>query len=479
MPKVTDRLEDLLGREAPEWGIRPVPRALRTLSRIDVAVLWGDLSIGLLVLVSGALLVPALGFPRALVAIVVGSVIGCVPLALVGLAGARDAVPGMVLFRPVLGHRGSYLPSAVNLIQLVGWTAFELWAMGRVANAVSRNLLGFDMGVFWLAVMAVICTALAWAGPIFAVRKWLERFGIWVVAAVAVWITVRVLAVGDLGAVWHRPGSGGLPFWLAVDLVIAMPISWLPLVADFNRFAADPGRSARATFWSYAAGNVWFYALGALLVLAAGSGADVLDIGTTIAATAGGAVVLLVLLVGESDQAMANIYSGAVSVQNVRPAARQRPLILVLGLVGFLIAAALRDNAAPTFEVFLYLVGGVFVPLFGVFMADWGVRHRGRYGESALFEEALPGVRWRAFVPWAAGFVVYQWCVPTGPAWWIDGVARVFTALHLPFPLLAGSPLGASLPAFAVAFVLALLMPPREGRQVVRAPARGAATGRA
>ena len=461
---VTDRVEDLLEREAPQWGIRPVPTQLRRLRKLDISVLWGDLSIGLLVLVSGALLVPALGFPRALVAIVVGSVIGCLPLALVGLAGARDAVPGMVLFRPVLGLRGSYLPSAANLVQLVGWTAFELWAMGRVANAVSRDLFGLDMGTVWLAVMAVICTGLALAGPIFAVRRWLERFGIWVVVAVALWITVRVVAVGDLGAVWHRPGDGGLPFWLAVDLVIAMPISWLPLVADFNRFAADPRAAFEGTFWSYAVGNVWFYALGALLVLAAGARADVLDIGTTIAAAAGGAVVLLVLLVGESDQAMANIYSGAVSIQNVRPQVRQRPLIVGVGVVGFVIAAVLRSDATSTFEVFLYLIGAVFVPLFGVFMADWGVRQGGRYGEAALFEDVHPGVRWRAFIPWAAGFIVYQWCVPTGPSWWTGSVGNVFTWLHLPFPLIAGSPMGASLPSFAVAFVLALIVLPRRGR---------------
>src|SRR5207244_3926638 len=111
------------------WGIGPVPPQLRRLSGVDLAVLWGDLSVGLLVLVTGALLVPALGLGRALLAIALGSVIGCVPLALVGLAGAREGVPGMVLFRPVLGIRGSYVPSILNLIQLLGWTAFELWAM--------------------------------------------------------------------------------------------------------------------------------------------------------------------------------------------------------------------------------------------------------------------------------------------------------------------------------------------------------------
>ena len=126
---VTERLERALEREAPSWGIRPVPPEHRRLRGLDFAVLWGDLSVGLLVLLTGALLVPALGFREALLAIVVGSVLGCIPLALVGLAGAREGVPGMVLFRPVLGVRGSYLPSVLNIAQLVGWTGFELWAI--------------------------------------------------------------------------------------------------------------------------------------------------------------------------------------------------------------------------------------------------------------------------------------------------------------------------------------------------------------
>jgi putative hydroxymethylpyrimidine transporter CytX len=458
MASVTERLGEALEREAPVWGIRPVPRDRRRFSAFDVGVLWGDLSIGLLVLVSGALLVPALGLPFAVLAIVMGTAIGCLPLALVGFAGAREGVPGMVLFRPVLGRRGSYLPSAANLVQLIGWTAFEFWAMARVANAVSVDLLGLDGWFVWLIIVAVICTALALAGPVFTVRRWLERFGAWVVAAVAAWITVRVIAVGELGELWSRPGTGGLPFWAAVDLVVAMPVSWLPLVADFNRFARDERRSALATYGSYAAGNAWFYLLGALLVLAAGATPDVLDVGTTIAATAGGAVVLIALLVGESDQAMANLYSGAVSVQNVAPWVRQRPLIVGLGLTGFAIAALLSADAAGTFEVFLFLIGSVFVPLFGVFAADLMLRGW-RYGEPALFEEAPDGVRWRAVVPWVVGFVVYQWCVPTGPGWWIDGVERILDGwLGLPFPLITGVPVGASVPSFVVAFALAIAL---------------------
>jgi putative hydroxymethylpyrimidine transporter CytX len=455
------RVDRFLERDAPQWGIRPVPGSLRTLGGLDLAVLWGDLSIGLLVLVSGALLVPALGLPAALGAIAVGSLLGTVPLALVGLAGARERVPGMVLFRPVLGLRGSYLPSVINLVQLVGWTAFEFWAMAAVANAVGRDLLGFEARLGWLAAIAVVCTGLALAGPIFTVRRWLERFGIWVVAAVALWLTVRLVGDGGLASAWSAPGAGGLPFWLGVDLVIAMPVSWLPLVADYTRFARDPRSAVIGTYGAYAVGNAWFYALGALLVLVAGSGAAVADVGTAIAATAGGAVVLLTLLAGESDQAMANIYSGALSLQNVRPALGQRRTIVAIGATGFAIAAAIGTDAAAAFEFFLFLIGSVFVPLAAVFLVDWRVRAGGRYGEAALFDTVAQGVRWRAFIPWLAGFVVYQWCVPTGPSWWTEGVARAADALTLPFPLVPGSALGASLPGFLTAGVVALVVLPR------------------
>jgi NCS1 family nucleobase:cation symporter-1 len=460
MATVNERLGRVLERETPTWGILPVPDRLRRLGAVDLGILWGDLSIGLLVLVSGALLVPALGLPMAAVAVVVGSLLGCLPLALMSYAGAREGVPGMVLFRPLLGLRGSWLPSAMNLVQLVGWTTFEFWAMARVANAVGRELLGFEAPWLWLGVVVVVCTALALAGPLFVVRRWLERFGIWVVVAVAVWITVKILTAGDLGQLWRAPGVGGLPFWLAVDLVVAMPVSWLPLVADYNRFARDPRASATGTFVSYAAGNIWFYLLGALLVLAAGSGPDVLDIGTTIAAAAGGAVVLVALLVGESDNAMANIYSGALSVQNVAPGLSQRGIAIAIAAIAAAMAAALQEDAVPTFEFFLYLIGSVFVPLVAVFAAHYLVRSRAHYGRDRLFEGAPPGVRMHALVPWAVGFAVFQWCVPTGPAWWTSLVERVVHGVaHLPFPLFGGA-LGASLPSFVATFAVALAVLP-------------------
>jgi putative hydroxymethylpyrimidine transporter CytX len=378
-----------------------------------------------------------------------------VPLALVALAGEREGVPTMVLLRPVLGERGSFVPSALNVIQLLGWTAVEFWVMGEVANVASARLFGFESRVFWLAVVALACTALAVGGPVLVVRRWLERFGIWVLLGTAVWITIEVLRAGDPGAIWGVPGEGGLPFWLAVDLVIVMPVSWLPLAADYNRFARPDSRGALGTYVGYLVGNVWFYALGALLVLAAGAGADAIGIGSSVVALAGGGLVLLALLVGESDNAFADIYSAAVSTQNVAPEAPQRKLAVAIAAAAFVIALAFNIER---YELFLLLIGSVFVPLAAVFLASYFVRRRGRYLDGEPFR--APAWRWASFVPWIAGSVVYQWSAPTGPGGWVDAMRSTFDSLGLAFPLF-GSRLGATLPSFAVAFALALVLPRR------------------
>ncbi|GIU98528.1 MAG: hypothetical protein KatS3mg014_0144 [Actinomycetota bacterium] len=232
-----------------------------------------------------------------------------------------------------------------------------------------------------------------------------------------------------------------------------MPISWLPLAADYSRFARPSARAAAGTYVGYAIGNTWFYALGALLALS-GASADATGIGSAIVASAGGALVLLALLVGESDNAFADIYSAALSTQNVVPRVSQRRLILGIGALSFLLALALD---VERYEVFLLLIGSVFVPLAGLFAAHWLVRAGGSYGPTRLF--AGDGVRWWAVAPWLAGFVLYHWSVPTGPAGWVDAVRSVFTGLGLPFPLF-GSALGASLPSFAAAFLLGLVLPP-------------------
>jgi putative hydroxymethylpyrimidine transporter CytX len=331
--------------------------------------------------------------------------------------------------------------------------------MGRLANTMSIELFGFDAFWLWLGLTAIACTALAIGGPVLVVKRFLERFGTWIVLATGLLLTVTLLLSGSIAQAWSGAGEGGLPFWLAVDLVIVMPVSWLPLVADSTRFARSDRGVFAATFVGYAVGNAWFYVLGALLVLNAVAVPSAQGIGVAIFGFAGGlaAVLILGLIVGEAPNAFANIYSTAVSAQNVIPRASAPVLSAAVGVLAFVLAISFTMDR---YEVFLFLIGSVFVPLAAVFLADYFVRARGRYGAELVFGLGSEGFRWPALVPWIAGFVLYHWSVPTGPEGWVEAVGRLFTNVGLPFPLLH-SRLGASVPSFAVAFGLSLVMLPR------------------
>jgi len=428
-------------------GISPVPTELRRLRTFDIGVLWGDLAIGVLVLAAGALLVTptkagglGLGFGPALLAIAIGSIAGSLLLALVAAAGHDRALPTMVLLRPVLGRYGSYGASAVNVLQLIGWTGFELWAMALFANRVSDRVFGFTAFGLWLAVMALVCTGLALVGPIRVVRVWLEKVGAWVVLIACGYLTVYLIAhAHDLFHSTH----GARPFGLAVDLVVAQPVSWLPLVADYNRFATSRRQNFVGTLTGYAIGNAWFYALGALLVLSAGLvDSSPAGIAAGILGLSAGAVVgttlLLALLAGETDEAFADIYSAAVSIQNVFPRANHRVLVVGVAGAGTALAAVVTMS---DYENFLFLLGSVFVPLFGVVLGHWMAGGVQRDERDVRFRPALVLV-------WIAGFLAYQWALPPEaflPGWWVRLVDRIPGALE-------HFSLGASLPAFVVAF---------------------------
>lgn len=444
----------------PEWGIEPVPQEQRVLGFLDYFVLWGDLGVGLLVLLAGSFLVPGLGLGPALLAIVIGSALGCLLLSLIGILGSDNAIPTMVLLRPVLGLQGSYLPSAINVIQLVGWTIFEFVIMGFAGAAISKQLFGVANLPVWTAVFAAIVILMGIGGVVGVVRQWLEKFAVWVVLATTAWLTWHLLGTYNLAALFGKPGNGSLPFWVAVDLVIAMPISWLPLVADYNRFARKTGRAFWGTFFGFFLTNVWFYALGAAVLLAAGLSQDPKGFVSSIALTAGW-IALLILLVDETDNAWADLYSAAVSTQNMFPHLKQRWLILGLGIFAYLVAVMLDITQ---FENFLLLTGSCFIPLFGVLTADYFILRRRSYHVSEFYPPAaavdqpqdrakakdLGRINLRGVLAWLAGVLVYNISNPT--------TLGVFFPFWIKFVPPALTLLGGSLPSFFAALIIYALL---------------------
>src|SRR5947207_7576854 len=153
----------------PQWGIEPVPERLRVLGTLDTFLLWTNLGISILVLVSATFL--DLSLKQALLATVLGALIGNAMLAVAALIGADARVPTMVLQRAPLGQRGSYLATGLNVLQCLGWAIFELIIIATAAAALSNKVFGFEAVWAWKLVFGVVATVLALLGPIGFVRR--------------------------------------------------------------------------------------------------------------------------------------------------------------------------------------------------------------------------------------------------------------------------------------------------------------------
>ncbi|KAB8140841.1 putative hydroxymethylpyrimidine transporter CytX [Chloroflexia bacterium SDU3-3] len=389
----------------------PVPQERRTLGFLDHAALWLSLGVGLLVLQSGALLVP-LGLPAALAAIALGSAAGVALLGLAGVVGARTGLPAMATLRPALGERGIIIPALANIVQLVGWGAFELIVMRDSADAIGQRLGLPSAPLLWTLAWGGLATLMAWGGPLALVRRVLRRWGIWLVLGSALWLSFQLLASFDLSDLLAAPSDGSMAFPAALDLVIAMPLSWLPLIADYARF----GRSPRGVFWGSALGyllaNVWFYALGAGYALALGGQALL----PALLGASGGAVALALILFDESDNAFADLYSAAVSASTLLPQLPAPRLALAFGALSTALALLVP---AASYESFLLLIGSVFAPLFAVVLC-----------EHFLVRDAAPARAWgwRGIAAWLAGVLAYQ----------LAGYAAPALGATLPSMLLAG-----------------------------------------
>jgi NCS1 family nucleobase:cation symporter-1 len=430
--------------EAPNWGIEPVPDRLRVLGLLDLTLLWANLGVSLLVLVIAQFLVPALSLRDALIAILVGGLIGNAMLGTAGMIGADARVPAMVLLRAPLGRRGSYAATGLNTMQCLGWATFELIIIAAAAGALSDELFGFRATWLWTLVFGAVAAAMALAGPVGVVRRFIRKYAVWAVAASLVYLSWWALDGADMGALWSRAGEGGSSIWLGVDLVIAITVSWIPLAADYTRFSRDRRSAFVGTGVGYFVAGTWMLALGTVLVLAYQL-TDAAEVPAAVAAAGlAAALALLAVTIDEVDEAFANVYSAAMSLQNLAPRVPQRALVTVVAAVATVAALTVPLRQ---YETFLLLLGSFFVPLFGVLLADWLMNGR-RYTSDDIFR--APAVRPLQLAAWAIGFALYHWLhePPLGPSWWVDVVEQT----NQP-----GLGIGASLPSFATAFALTAL----------------------
>ena len=379
-------------------ALEPVAEGQRVFSGLSHASLWFSLGVGLLVMQVGAYLVPAVGTRDAMLAIVIGSVLGSGLLAWTAKVGCDTGLSSAGLMHTVFGASFARLPVLLNIVQLVGWTTFELVVMREGTQAIGQKVLGIELSalagtLLWGGVL----TALMLGSMLTLVRQFVSRVGLPLVVLSLLWLSWHFIGVAQtqgLQAFVDRAGDGSMGFLSALDLVIAMPVSWLPLVADYARHGRSGGSTLRGTWIGYAVANAWCYALGVLVASVSEPGAPLV---TALLLAQGGLLALGLILLDELDNAYGDVYSGAVSASSLRPAWSVRQWSVLIGVVCTALACVLPMHSL---EPFLLMLSSVFVPLYGVIL--------GRLGCSSGARARTSGIDLPAALIWLLGIAVFH-----------------------------------------------------------------------
>ena len=359
----------------------------RGTSVLENSLIWFGAAVSLAEILTGTYFA-SLGFWKGLAAIVVGHLIGCTLLFLAGLIGAKTRRSSMETAALSFGQKGAVLFATLNVLQLVGWTGIMIYDGALSANAL------FTYGEWiWCVIIGVLIAAWVLVG----IRN-LKKINL--VAMIALFaLTVVFCVCAFSGAVPLGVADDGLTFGAAVELAVAMPLSWLPLISDYTRSAAKPVAATAASSIVYGLVSCWMYAIGMSMAIFTGE----YDIAQIMLKTGLGVAGLIIIIFSTVTTTFLDANSAGVSFESiVAPFGKQVSskgvalIVTALGTIGAIMFP--MDNITD----FLYLIGSVFAPMIAVIVANYFM---GKQTSEAR------GANWPHLTIWLGGFVLYRACM--------------------------------------------------------------------
>jgi putative hydroxymethylpyrimidine transporter CytX len=349
--------------------------------------LWFGAAVSIAEIMAGGLLAP-LGFTTGLWAIICGHVIGTTLLVLGGIIGTEERIPAIMSTRISFGEYGAYLFSLLNVLQLVGWTAVMIVLGARSVNQITKVLWSFDSLVFWGFVIGALIAL--WI--VFGKEGWkkLNTAAVFLLFALTVVLSFVVFNNSEL---FTKQVAGEMTFGAAIELSVIMPLSWLPLIADYTRYARRKEEGAWGSWIGYFIGSCWMYVIGLGTAITVNNA----DPSAMLLAANLGLVSLGIVILSTVTTTFLDAYSAGVTFLNIRPGLSEKKVAVMMTAVGTLLAI-IAD--VEQYESFLYAIGSVFAPLFTIVLTDYFVLNNRKIQEGPL-------INWGAVVVWAVGVKLY------------------------------------------------------------------------
>ncbi|MDO4168773.1 MAG: putative hydroxymethylpyrimidine transporter CytX [Lachnospiraceae bacterium] len=344
-------------------------------------LIWFGAGVSIAEILTGTYFAP-LGFEKGLAAILIGHVIGCLMLFLAGVIGGKARKSAMETVKMSFGQTGSLLFSILNVLQLVGWTAIMIYDGALAADGV----MSAGRWVWCLIIGALI---LLW------ILIGITNLGkINTIAMAALFLLTMILCKVifiDNGATGMISGET-MSFGAAVELAVAMPLSWLPLISDYTREAKEPVKATAVSALVYGIVSTWMYVIGMGAAIYTGE----YDIAQIMLKAGLGIVGLLIIIFSTVTTTFLDAYSAGVSSESILSGLNGRMIAMIVTIVGTIAAIVYpMDNITN----FLYLIGSVFAPMIAIQIADFFFLQNN--SERKAID--VPNM-----IVWLIGFIVYR-----------------------------------------------------------------------
>ncbi|WKY48398.1 putative hydroxymethylpyrimidine transporter CytX [Eubacteriaceae bacterium ES3] len=317
------------------------------------SLIWFGAGVSIAEILTGMLIAP-LGFSRGFAAIIIGHLIGGVLLYLAGIIGAKTEKSSMETVKMAFGEKGSILFSSLNVLQLIGWTAVMIVSAASAAGAI------WDLGGNWVWSMIIGGLITVWI--IIGIKK---LYKVNIVAMSALFILTIVMSIvvfKDNNLV--EISNSAMSFGAAVELSAAMPISWLPLISDYTRFAKRKQASAIWSAGVYSLVSCWMFVIG----MGAASFTGETDVANIMLKAGFGVAGLIIIVFSTVTTTFLDVFSAGVSAYSVSEKVSEKKAAIIISVIGMAIAIFTPTNQ---FENFLYLISSVFAPMMAIQVVDY------------------------------------------------------------------------------------------------------------
>ena len=343
-------------------------------------LIWFGAAVSIAEIMTGTYFAP-LGFSKGLLAILIGHVIGCIMLFLSGLIGGKARKSAMEATKMSFGHKGALFFSILNIIQLIGWTAIMIFDGALAVNGI------FNIGNWiWCLIIGVLIIIWILIG--------IEHLGkLNTVAMTALFVLTIILSfiIFGKGNVLNV-SSEGITFGAAVELSVAMPLSWLPLISDYTREAEKPFKSTAVSALTYGIVSMWMYVIG----MGAAIFTAEMDIAQIMLKAGLGIGGLLIVVFSTVTTTFLDAYSAGISSESLSKIINGTKFAIAVAIIGTVGAITL-----PLHDItnFLYFIGSVFAPMIAIQIADFFILKKNT--EELSFNA-------QNLIIWLIGFVVYR-----------------------------------------------------------------------